>query len=53
MMASMGLEKEFAFVVDLKSGDRFSIETRFIDTRTPAREEHPFMTLEFTRADSN
>ncbi len=26
------------------------IETRFIDTRTNAREEHSFMTLEFRRA---
>ncbi len=49
-MKAMGLDKEFAFVMNMESPDRFSIETRFIDTRTQAREEHSFMTLEFTRA---
>ncbi len=48
-MKAMGLDKEFAFVVNMESPDRFSIETRFIDTRTEAREEHLFMTLEFAR----
>ncbi len=48
-MKAMGLDKEFAFVVNMESPDRFSIETRFIDTRTQAREEHLFMTLEFMR----
>ena len=48
-MKAMGLDKEFAFVVNMESPDRFSIETRFIDTRTEAREEHLFMTLEFNR----
>ena len=48
-MKAMGLDKEFVFVVAMESPDRFSIETRFIDTRTSAREEHSFMTLEFTR----
>ncbi len=49
-MKAMGLDKEFAFVVNMESPDRLSIETRFIDTRTQAREEHSFMTLEFMRA---
>ncbi len=49
-MKAMGLDKEFAFVVNMESPDWFSIETRFIDTRTQAREEHLFMTLEFNRA---
>ncbi len=49
-MKAMGLDKEFAFVVNMELPDRFSIETRFIDTRTQAREEHLFMTLEFNRA---
>ena len=49
-MTAMGLDKEFAIVLDVPSDDRFSIETRFIDTRTPARTELPFMTLLFMRA---
>ncbi len=49
-MKAMGLDKEFVFVVNMESPDRFSIETRFIDTRTSAREEHSFMTLEVRRA---
>ena len=49
-MKAMGLDKEFAFVVNMESPDRLSIETRFIDTRTQAREEHSFMMLEFMRA---
>ena len=48
-MKAMGLDKEFVFVVNMESPDRFRIETRFIDTRTNAREEHSFMTLEFRR----
>lgn len=48
-MRSMGLEKAFAFVWHLASLDRFWIETRWIDTRTEAREEMVFMALEFNR----
>ncbi len=48
-MTSMGFEKAFAFVWHLGSMDRFTIQTRWIDTRTQAREEHVFLTLEFTR----
>ncbi len=48
-MTSMGFEKAFAFVWHLGSMDRFTIQTRWIDTRTPARDEHVFLTLEFTR----
>ena len=48
-MREMGFDKAFAFVWHLGSLNHFSIQTRWIDTRTPAREEHLFMTLEFTR----
>ena len=48
-MREMGFDKAFAFVWHLGSVDRFSLQTRWIDTRTPAREDHLFMTLEFTR----
>lgn len=48
-MKAMGFDKEFAFVWHLGSEDRFSIETRWIDTRTEARTEIPAMRLVFTR----
>lgn len=49
-MEAMGLTKEFVFVLSLDGPDRFRMETRFIDTRTSARTELPFLTLEFRRA---
>jgi hypothetical protein len=48
-MTAMGFEKAFAFVWHLASLDRFWLETRWIDTRTEAREEIVFMALEFVR----
>jgi len=48
-MKAMGLTKEFVHVVDFKSADEFSIEVRFIDTRTPERKEMKFMTYSFAR----
>ena len=49
VMTSMGLEKEFVIVVEFESPDRFSIGTLFIDTRTPERNEVPFLRLELRR----
>jgi tetratricopeptide (TPR) repeat protein len=49
VMTALGFEKEFALVVDFLSEDRFAIETRFIDTRTAARNELPFLYLSFQR----
>jgi len=48
-MKAMGFVKEFVHVVDFKSADEFSIEVRFIDTRTPERKEIKFMTYRFAR----
>lgn len=48
-MAAMGFEKAFAFVWHLASMYRFWVETRWVDTRTEARNEMVFMALEFTR----
>jgi len=48
-MKAMGFTKEFVHVVDFKSADEFSIEVRFIDTRTPERKEMKFMTYSFVR----
>ena len=35
VMTAMGFEKEFVIVLDIQSEDRISIETYYIDTRTP------------------
>lgn len=51
-MKAMGFTKEFVHVVDFKSADEFTIEVRFIDTRTPERKEMKFMTYSFTRRTS-
>ncbi len=48
-MTAMGLEKEFVFEYDFSGPDAFSIQIRFIDTCTPERIEHPFLTFAFTR----
>ena len=47
-MAQMGFEKEFVIVLHLRD-DGFALETVFIDTRTAARNELPFIKFEFRR----
>ena len=39
VLTAMGFEKEFVIVLDIQSEDRISIETYYIDTRTPERTE--------------
>ena len=53
VMASMGYEKEFAIVLHLHGPDHVEIETLFIDTRTPERNELPFMSFDLERADAD
>ncbi len=50
-MTAMGLEKEFAVVLYFRD-DGFALETRFIDTRTPERNEMSFLKFEFRRPDA-
>ncbi len=50
VMTRMGLTKEFVIVLEVPSADRFSIETLFIDTRTPERNEISFILYELRRA---
>ena len=50
VMTALGFTKEFVIVLDVRSPKRFSIETLFIDTRTPERTEMPFMSFELRRA---
>ena len=50
VMTALGFTKEFVIVLDVRSEDRFRIETLFIDTRTPERTEMPFMSFELGRA---
>lgn len=49
VMRSMGLDKEYVIELRLHSSDRFDLETRLIDTRTPERREIPFLKLELIR----
>jgi hypothetical protein len=51
-MKSLGLTKEFAYVLDLSDGDSFSIEVLMIDTRTEERHEMKMMEYRFTRVES-
>lgn len=48
-MASLGFEKAFVIEYRFLSSDEFTLQTRFVDTRTEARTEQPFVTLHFTR----
>lgn len=48
-MTALGYVKEFVIVLDVRGSDRFDVETRFIDNRTPERKELTFITLRFTR----
>ena len=50
VMTRMGLTKEFVIVLEVQSADRLSIETLFIDNRTPERSEIPFILFELRRA---
>jgi hypothetical protein len=52
VMRSMGFDKEFVIVLDARSADHVRIEIRFIDTRTPARTELPFMAFDLRREPS-
>ncbi len=49
VMRSMGLDKEFAIVLDVQSEDQVSIETLYVDTRTPARTEMPAFSYQLQR----
>lgn len=48
-MAAMGFEKAFVFALDLNPAEGWAVQTRFIDTRTAARTEIPFMTVRMAR----
>ena len=49
VMRSMGLDKEFVIVLDVQSDDNVLIETLLVDTRTPDRNEMPFLSYELRR----
>lgn len=49
VMTEMGLDKEFVIELEIAGPDAARIETRFIDTRTPARTELPFLAFELRR----
>ena len=51
VMRSMGLDKEYIIVLDVHSPDHISLETIFIDTRTPERNEMPFVAYHLRRQD--
>ena len=53
VMSAMGFTKEFVIIVDVASTDRFTIETRYVDTRTPERSEIPFIAFELRRTSRN
>ncbi len=48
-MEAMGLKKEFAIVLEVKSENEVSIEVIFIDTRTPERNEIQFLAFDLRR----
>jgi hypothetical protein len=50
VMREMGFDKEFVIALDARSVDHIRIEILFIDTRTPARTELPFMAFDLRRA---
>jgi hypothetical protein len=49
LMKKMGLTKEFAHVLLLRSPDQFAIEVWVVDTRTPARKEMKYVEYLFQR----
>ena len=49
VMASMGYVKEFVIELELRSESEIVIATRFIDNRTEARTELPFLSFVLTR----
>jgi hypothetical protein len=49
-MTALGLTKEFAFVLREIDDNHYTVEVRFIDTRTAARKEIKFMEYEYERA---
>jgi hypothetical protein len=51
VMTAMGFEKEFVIVLRWYSDNRIGIETLFIDTRTPARTEMPFIEFVLERGE--
>jgi hypothetical protein len=48
-MRSLGFTKEFVIELHVPADDRVAIETRFIDTRTDARTEMPFLRFDLVR----
>lgn len=48
-MAAMGIEKAFVIELAVAGADAARIETRLIDTRTPARTELPFFGFDLRR----
>ena len=49
VMSAMGFEKEFAIALTLHSDTHVTLETIFIDTRTPERKEIPFVAFDLRR----
>jgi hypothetical protein len=49
-MTRMGLEKKFAFSLDIGSADEFTIGIHFVDTRTPENKLIHYMDYLFRRA---
>jgi hypothetical protein len=47
--AAMGFDKVFVFALDLDPAGGWAVQTRFVDTRTEARTEMPFMTVRMVR----
>ena len=49
VMREMGLDKEYVIVLDIHSPDHISLETIWLDTRTPERTEIPFVAYQLHR----
>jgi hypothetical protein len=49
MMKKMGFKKKFAFGLDVRSKDDFSVVINFVDTRTPEEKLIPYMEYKFSR----
>lgn len=48
-MAGLGLEKKFAFDLELSDAQRFALVLHFVDTRPDPEVVHPAYTVRFTR----
>ena len=49
VMREIGLDKEYVIVLDIHSPDHISLETIWLDTRTPERTEIPFVAYQLHR----